>query len=56
VAEPPNALPKGIIVIVPDAFGIALPNNQILADEYAKRTSALVYLPDFMDGKILRWY
>lgn len=28
---------KGVIVIIPDAFGIALPNNKILADDYAKK-------------------
>ncbi|KAH9821445.1 hydrolase tropI-like [Teratosphaeria destructans] len=50
VAEAPNGNPKGIIVIIPDAFGIALPNNKILADEYAKRTNSTVYLPDFMNG------
>lgn len=29
---PSGSSPKGIIVIIPDAFGIALPNNKILAD------------------------
>lgn len=34
VADAPSGSPpKGIIVIIPDAFGIALPNNKILADE-----------------------
>jgi len=46
-----GAAPKGIIVIIPDAFGIALPNNKILADAYAQRTDCTVLLPDFMDGK-----
>lgn len=36
VADAPSGSPKGIVVIIPDAFGIELPNNQILADEYAK--------------------
>lgn len=49
VAKAPNGNPKGIIVIIPDAFGIALPNNQILADDYAKH-GFTVYLPEFMDG------
>lgn len=50
VAEPPTGSPKGIVVIVPDIFGWSFPNNRILADEYAKKASALVYLPDFMNG------
>lgn len=37
VAEAPDGKPKGIVVIVPDAFGIGLLNNRILADEYAKK-------------------
>lgn len=51
ISNPPSgAAPKGIIVIIPDAFGIALPNNQILADAYAEKTGAQVLLPDFMNG------
>ena len=50
VSEAPNGQPKGIIVIIPDAFGIDLPNNKILADAYAKGVNAKVYLPDFMNG------
>lgn len=34
VADAPST-PKGIIVIIPDAFGWTLPNNRILADDYA---------------------
>ena len=41
----------GIIVILPDAFGVDFVNNQILADHYASAAQFLVYLPDFMDGK-----
>ena len=41
----------GIIVIIPDAFGVDFVNNQILADHYASATQYLVYLPDFMDGQ-----
>lgn len=41
---------KGIIIIIPDAFGWELPNTRILADKYAKRTNSRVYVPDFMDG------
>ncbi|KAK6430860.1 hypothetical protein LTR95_012977, partial [Oleoguttula sp. CCFEE 5521] len=36
VADAPSGSPKGIVVIVPDAFGIELLNNQVLADAYAK--------------------
>ncbi|KAF5708561.1 Dienelactone hydrolase [Fusarium mundagurra] len=40
---------KGIIVIVPDAFGWEFVNNRLLADQYALNGDFLVYLPDFMD-------
>lgn len=50
IAEPPSGNPKGVVVIIPDAFGWTLPNNKILADSYAKKGNFLVYLPDFMDG------
>nr|POF18691.1 hydrolase tropi [Quercus suber] len=53
VAKPLSGTPKGIVVIIPDAFGIALPNNRILADAYADRIGAQVLLPDFMDGYVL---
>ncbi|GAB7347507.1 hypothetical protein MBLNU459_g4409t1 [Dothideomycetes sp. NU459] len=49
IAEPPSGTPKGIVVIIPDIFGWELPNNRILADEYAKKGNFLVYLPDFMN-------
>lgn len=54
-AEAPNGKPKGIVVIIPDAFGWALPNNRILADCYAKNGGFTVYLPEFMDGMLRRW-
>ena len=41
----------GVIVIIPDAFGVDFVNNQILADHYASAAQYLVYLPDFMDGQ-----
>ncbi|KAK0835705.1 hypothetical protein LTR73_000204 [Friedmanniomyces endolithicus] len=53
VADAPSGNPDDIIVIIPDAFGIALANNKILADEYAKKANAKVFLPDFMDGFVL---
>ena len=56
VARPSNnEQPKGIIIIIPDAFGLQddFPNNKHLADTYASRGSFLVYLPDFMDGRVV---
>jgi len=44
--------PKGLIVFIADAFGYTLPNNQALADQYAKKGGFLVYVPDFMGGKL----
>lgn len=49
VADAPGT-PKGIIVIIPDAFGWTLPNNRILADDYAAN-GFKVYLPELMEGK-----
>jgi dienelactone hydrolase len=42
--------PRGIIVIYSDIFGLALPNNKLIADAYAKSGEWLVYLPDFFKG------
>ncbi len=51
VTEPPDGTaPKGVVVVIPDAFGWKLNNNRILADQYAKRIGVIVYLPDFMNG------
>lgn len=51
VTESPEGKPaKGIIVIIPDAFGIDFINNKILADIYAAKGDYKVYLPDFMLG------
>ena len=51
VATPPDsaATSKGIIVIIPDAFGMPFNNSRILADTYAK-SGFTVYLPDFTNG------
>ncbi len=55
VTEPPEGTPvKGLIVIVPDAFGWAMPNVRLVADVYAKRCGCRVYVPEFMDGKALK--
>jgi len=51
VASPVNSSkPKGIVVIIPDAFGMQFVNNKLLADHYAAKGDYTVYLPDFMNG------
>ena len=51
IAEPSNnAAVRGIVVIIPDAFGWATPNSRLLADTYAERVGVRCLLPDFMDG------
>lgn len=53
VTDPPaGTTPKGFVAIIPDLFGWKLNNNRILADQYAKRIGATVYLPDFMNGML----
>lgn len=42
--------PRGVIVVYSDVFGLALPNNKLIADAYAKSGDWLVYLPDFFEG------
>jgi len=50
-SEPTGGRPvKGIIVIIPDAFGWEFVNNRLLADHYADKGNYKVYLPDFMNG------
>lgn len=53
IAEPDPAPspPKGIVVIIPDAFGWEFVNNRILADHYAQKGGYRVLLPDFMHGQ-----
>lgn len=50
ISEPPSGAPKALVVIIPDAFGWDFKNLRILADVYAKRMGARVYMPDFMNG------
>lgn len=51
VATPAEGVtPKGIIVMIPDAFGWDSINNRILSDNYAEKGGFIVYLPDFMNG------
>jgi dienelactone hydrolase len=42
--------PRAIIVMYSDVFGLELPNNKLIADQYAKNTDYLVYMPDFFKG------
>lgn len=52
VVEPPEGRKvRGIIVYIPDAFGIDFINNKLLADAYARKGDYKVYLPDFMLGE-----
>jgi dienelactone hydrolase len=48
IASAPNRPAKGVVVIIPDAFGWTFPNNRVLADCYAKEGNFDVYLPEFM--------
>jgi hypothetical protein len=50
VSEPTGKPVKGVIVIIPDAFGWEFVNSRILADHYADKGGFKVYLPDFMNG------
>ncbi|KAI9371015.1 Alpha/Beta hydrolase protein [Aspergillus egyptiacus] len=54
IAEPPSTPEdhhiRGIIIIIPDAFGWEFVNNRVLADHYAEKGRFRVYLPDFMKG------
>jgi hypothetical protein len=41
---------RGIIIIIPDSFGMPFINNRLLADHYVEKGDFIVYLPDFMKG------
>jgi len=57
VAQPEEGVaPKGLVVIITDAFGWSFVNNRVLCDRYAKRGNFLVYCPDFMNGESLSQY
>ena len=55
VTEPTGRPARGVIVIIPDAFGWEFTNSRILADHYAAKGGFKVYLPDFMNGMSLNW-
>ncbi|KAK5724299.1 hypothetical protein LTR15_004343 [Elasticomyces elasticus] len=42
--------PRATIVVYSDVFGLALPNNKLIADRYAASGEYLVYMPDFFKG------
>lgn len=51
ITEPSNGAEiKGIIVIIPDAWGWEFVNLRLLADTFAERISVRCLLPDFMNG------
>lgn len=51
IAEPSEGRSaKGIVVIIPDAFGWEFVNNRLMVDEYARTGDFTVFLPDFMNG------
>lgn len=52
VVNPPDGQQaKGIVVVLPDAFGWEFVNVRLLADQYADQGGFKVYAPDFMNGK-----
>ncbi|KAE8223860.1 hypothetical protein CF319_g3157 [Tilletia indica] len=53
VSGPEPAQASGAILIIADVFGISLNNTRIIADNYAEKTGARVYIPDFFDGRDL---
>lgn len=42
---------KGILVVIPDAFGWKFVNCRLLADNYANKSNYKVYMPDVMIGE-----
>lgn len=51
ISRPPKGTPsRGVVVIIPDAFGWKFGNNRLLADTYVEKGGYTVYLPDFMNG------
>ncbi|KAK8144563.1 hypothetical protein G3M48_005650 [Beauveria asiatica] len=57
ISRPPKGTQsRGIVVIIPDAFGWKFGNNRLLADNYAEKGDFTVYLPDFMNDIIPFFY
>jgi len=51
IASPPQGEAKCVIVVLSDVFGWKLTNTRLLADSYAEKAHALVYLPEFQHGR-----
>ncbi|KAI9742199.1 MAG: hypothetical protein M1818_004099 [Claussenomyces sp. TS43310] len=49
----PHGQPKGLVVIISDAFGWTFSNTRVLADKYAKTGDFLVYVPDVMKDSMV---
>lgn len=47
----PDGQPKGLIVIVSDAFGMKFVNGKLLADQQDKKEGYLVYIPECINGE-----
>lgn len=50
VGPPEGKQAKGVIILIPDAFGLGV-RSKLLADAYATKGNYIVYLPDFMLGQ-----
>lgn len=51
VTLPPDGVKSAsTILFLTDAFGLALPNNKLLADQYAAQTGFRVIMPDIIPG------
>ena len=49
VTKPPDGKEsKGVVVFIPDAFGLPFINNQVLCDRYAAKGQYIHYLPDVL--------
>ena len=44
----PGKRDDAIVVILPDIFGIYLPNTLLIADQFASKTGFTTYIPDIL--------
>ena len=52
ISDPPQGSDaKGVVVIIPDAFGWKFNNTRVMADSMAKKGNMKVLVPEFMGGK-----
>ena len=55
ISDPPQGSnAKGVVVIIPDAFGWKFNNTRVMADSMAKKGNMKVLVPEFMGGEGLR--